>query len=196
MTQLLLKDDELLVPDMSDDEFFEFCVRNRDHRIERTAEGKVIVMPGTGGKTGNRNSEITSQLGSWARRDGRGVAFDSSTGFRLPNTAIREPDAAWVARERLSHLTPEQKERFLPLCPEFAIELVSPSDRLKDVRLKMTEYMANGCELGWLLDPANRRVTVYRGSGQETLESPAQVAGEGPVAGFVLDLTFIWDPGW
>ena len=196
MTQLLLQDGELLIPDMTDDEFFEFCVRNRDHRIERTADGRVIIMSGTGAKTGSRNSEISSQLHVWTRRDGRGVAFDSSTGFHLPNTAIREPDAAWVSRLRTAQISDHQKERFLPLCPDFVIELLSPSDREQDAKLKMTEYMANGSKLGWLIDPAARCVTIFREGATETLESPAQIAGEGPVAGFVLDLTYVWDPGW
>ena len=154
--QVLLQNDELIIPDMTDEQFLDFCVQNRDHRIERTAEGKVIVMSGTGGETGNRNIEISTQLNFWARRDGRGVAFDSSTGFRLPSTAIRALDASWVTRSGLAELSKTQKTRFLPLCPEFVIELLSPSDSLAEVKLKMTEYMANGCQLGWLLDPASR----------------------------------------
>lgn len=196
MTPVLIQDDELLIPDMTDDQFFEFCVQNRDHRIERTADGKVIVMSGTGGKTGNRNSRITVQLGNWAEETRHGEAFDSSSGFRLPNTAIRCPDGAWVSRSRLVQLSKHQKDRFLPLCPEFVIELRSPSDRLADVKVKMMDYMENGCELGWLIDPETCRVTIYRTSGTETLEAPAQLVGEGPVARFVLDMTRIWDPGW
>ena len=194
--QVLLQNDELIIPDMTDEQFLDFCVQNRDHRIERTAEGKVIVMSGTGGKTGSRNLRISRQIGNWAEQDGRGEAFDSSTGFRLPNSAIRSPDASWVSRAKLAQLTEEQKDRFLPLCPEFVIELLSPSDRLPEVKLKMTEYMANGCQLGWLIDPASRRVTIYRPEGITTLETPAHVEGEGPVAGFVLDLKYIWEPGW
>ena len=194
--QVLLQNDELIIPDMTDEQFLDFCVQNRDHRIERTAEGKVLVMSGTGGETGSRNVEITAQLNAWAKGDGRGVSFDSSTGFRLPNTAIRAPDSCWVSRSGLAQLTKAQKKRFLPLCPEFVIELLSPSDRLAEVKLKMTEYMANGCELGWLIDPAARRVTVYRPEGITTLEAPAHIDGEGPVAGFSLDLKFIWEPGW
>ena len=194
--QVLLQNDELIIPDMTDEQFLDFCVQNRDHRIERTVEGKVIVMSGTGGETGNRNIEISTQLNFWARRDGRGVAFDSSTGFRLPSTAIRAPDASWVTRSRLAQLTKTQKTRFIPLCPEFVIELLSPSDRLAEVKLKMNEYMANGSELGWLIDPPARRVTVYRRDGIETLKGPTHVEGEGPVAGFVLDLKYIWEPGW
>ena len=196
MTHVLFQDDELFIPDMTDEEFLEFCVQNRDHRIERTAEGKVIVMSATGGTTGSRNQRIARQLGNWAEQDGRGEAFESSSGFRLPNTAIRAPDAAWVAHSRLAQLSEEQKDLFAPLCPEFVIELLSPSDRLAEVKLKMTDYMANGCELGWLIDPDNRRVIVYRTSGTETLAAPDQLVGEGHVAGFVLDMMRIWDPGW
>ena len=196
MTQVHLQVDELLIPDMTDDEFLEFCVQNRDHRIERTADGKVIVMSATGGETGDQNSEISFQLRGWAKRDGRGMSFDSSTGFRLPNSAVRAPDAAWVSRLKTAPLTKEQRKRFLPFCPDFVIELTSPSDRLPEVKLKMTEYMANGCQLGWLVDPATQRVIIYRSGGQETLEKPAQLVGEGPVAGFVLDLTGVWEPEW
>ena len=194
--QVLLQNEELIIPDMTDEQFLDFCVQNRDHRIERTAEGKAIVMSGTGGKTGSRNIEISAQLNFWARRDGRGVAFDSSTSFHLPNSAIRAPDASWVSRSGLAQLTEAQKERFLPICPEFVIELSSPSDRLAEVKLKMTEYMANGCQLGWLIHPPARRVTIYRPEGITPLESPAHVEGEGPVAGFALDLKYIWEPGW
>lgn len=196
MTHVQLRDGELLIPDMTDDEFLEFCVQNRDRRIERTADGKVIVMSATGGETGNQNSEITFQLVGWAKRDGRGMAFDSSTGFRLPNSAIRCPDAAWVSRLKTASLTNEQRKRFLPLCPDFVIELISPTDRPRQVKLKMSEYVANGCQLGWLIDPAAQRVIIYRSAGQETFEKPAQLVGEGPVAGFVLDLTRVWEPEW
>ena len=194
--QMLLHNEELIIPDMTDEQFLDFCVQNRDHRIERTAEGIAIVMSGTDGKTGSRNLRISRQIGNWAEQDGRGEAFDSSTGFRLPNSAIRAPDATWVSRSGLAQLTEAQKDRFLPLCLVFVIELMSPSDRLAEVKLKMIEYMANGCELGWLIDPAARRVTIYRPEGITTLEAPDHVDGEGPVEGFVLDLKFIWELGW
>jgi Uma2 family endonuclease len=158
-----------------------------------------------GGGEGDRNvgywrqdwkPEFSNQQATWQLdRSGRGDCFDSSTAFQFPNTAIRCPDGAWVARSRLAQLSNDQKDRFLPLCPEFVIELLSPSDRRAEVKLKMTDYMANGCELGWLIDPDNRRVHSYRTSGIETLEAPAQLIGEGPVAGFVLDMIRLWDPG-
>jgi Uma2 family endonuclease len=180
---------------MSDDDFFEFCQLNRDLRIERTAEGEIIIMPPTGGETGSRNSEINIQLGSWAKRDGSGRAFDSSTGFKLPNGAERSPDAAWVLRSRLARLTTEQKQKFLPLCPDFVIELRSPSDTVAQLRNKLQEYMENGARLGWLLDPPTRRVHIYRaGLEPEIIEEPTEVSGETVLPGFTLNLKEIWYP--
>ena len=196
MTPVLAQGDDLFIPGITDDEFLVLCAQNRDQRIELTSEGKVIVMSGTGGKTGSRNLEISAQLSFWTRRDGRGAGFDSSTLFRLPNSAIRSPDGAWVSLAKLAALSEDQKDRVLPLCPEFVIELMSPTDRLTQVKLKMAEYIANGAELGWLIDPDYRRVIVYRPTGTETLDAPAQLTGVGPIAGFVLDMKRIWDPGW
>jgi Uma2 family endonuclease len=196
MQVLVTEPANLILEDMTDDEFFEFCVRNQENRIERTAEGKVVIMPGTGGKTGNRNMRLSAQLSNWADADGRGAGFDSSTMFRLPNTAMRSPDGSWVPFPRLARLTPEQKEKFLPLCPDFVIELTSPSDRLPQVQEKMDEWMANGCQLGWILDTKTRQAHVYRASGVEILDNPTELRGEGPVAGFTLGLARIWDPGW
>lgn len=164
--------------------------------MERDANGKVKIMPGREGKTGNRNAKLTRQLDAWAERDGRGVAFDSSTLFRLPNTAMRLPDAAWVSRARLATLSEKEKERYLPLCPDFVVELTSPSDRLPMVREKMEEWMANGCQFGWLLHVAEQQVHICRGSGMTIVEAPATLRGEGPVEGFELDLGLIWNPGW
>lgn len=146
---------------MTDDQFFEFCQLNRELRIERTSQGDLIIMTPAGGGTSWRNSNIVIALGIWAKKDSTGVVFDSSGGFNLPNGATRSPDAAWVKRARLAQLTTEEKEKFLPLCPDFAIELRSPSDRLRDIQDKMGEYIANGLHLGWLIDPPNRQVFVY-----------------------------------
>jgi Uma2 family endonuclease len=180
---------------MTDDQFFEFCLLNRDLRIERTSEGDLIVMPPTGGRTGNRNLKVTMQLGVWAERDGTGVAFDSSTGFRLPNGADVSPDAAWVHRSRLAALSETQRERFLPLCPDFVLELRSPSDKLKPLKRKMLEYVAEGCRLGLLLDPAKRRVFVYRpGKAVEELGDVESVSGDPELPAFVLNLSGIWEP--
>ena len=180
--------------DMNDDEFFEFCQLNRELRLERTAEGDLVIMAPAGGETGNRNALITALFTTWALQDGTGVPFDSSTGFILPNGATRAPDTAWVKRSRLAALTPEQKTKFLPLCPDFVIELRSPSDSLKVIQDKMDEYMANGARLGWLFDPLDRRVYVYRpGAAVECLENPSTIAGNPELPGFIFDLTRIWE---
>lgn len=173
---------------LSDEQFYRLCQVNRDLRLERTAEGKLIIMPPTGWETGNRNSKLNQRLGNWADKDGRGLVFDSSTGFILPNGAIRSPDAAWVKRDRLEALRPDP-DRFLPLCPDFAIELRSASDDLNTVRAKMQEYLDNGMQLGWLLDPYEQQVEVYRGGqGVEVLKSPTELSGEPVLPGFVLQL--------
>lgn len=182
---------------LSDDELFELCQRNRDLRIERTAQGEIIVMPPAGGKTSDRNSEITGQLWLWARQDRTGRAFDSSGGFTLPNGAMRSPDAAWVERTRLNSLPSLQQEKFLPLCPTFVIELRSPSDPLASVQAKMQEYLDNGARLGWLIDPIKRRLHVYRPNVDvEILEKPSSVAGDPELPGFVMDLDEVWNPSW
>jgi Uma2 family endonuclease len=178
---------------LSDEQFFELAQLNRDLRMERTARGELILALPTGGKTGERNSEITMQLALWAKRDGRGITFDSSTGFKLPNGAVRSPDASWVAKARLAELSDEQKQKFPPLCPDFVIELRSPTDRLSVLREKMQEYLDNGAQLGLLLDPEQRRVYVYRaGAEVEELTGPETVSAEPVLPGFALDLREIW----
>lgn len=195
MEPLVLRARPALTP--TDDEFFEFCRQNNDLRIEQTAQGEWIIMPPTGGETGSRNSEVSRQLGNWARRDDVGVPFDSSTGFVLPNGAKRSPDASWVLRSRLTALTPEQKKKFLPLCPDFVVELRSPSHSLADTQDKMAEYQDNGARLGWLVDAAERRVHIYRpGAAPGVLDAPASVAADPEMAGFVLDLARVWEPGF
>ena len=175
------------------DRFFDFCMRNQDLRIERSAEGEVIVMPPVGFETSYQNGEIAEQLGSWARTDGTGRTFDSNGTFILRNGAVRAPDASWVRKSRIAKLTKEQKQRFPPLCPDFVIELKSPTDRLKTLKAKMDEWMENGAELAWLIDPDRRTVTIYRqGREPEKLVDPAVVVGEGPVKGFRLELGDIW----
>lgn len=180
--------------ELTDDQFFALCRQNRDLRLERTAQGDLIVMPPTGFETGSHNSSITGQLYVWAKNDGTGVACDSSTGFTLPSGADRSPDAAWVKRERLAQFTAEQKRKFLPLCPDFVIELRSPSDKLEDVQSKMEEYMENGALLGWLIDSANRSAHVYRpGVPVSVLSGVLEVSAEPELPGFVLDLRDIWE---
>jgi Uma2 family endonuclease len=181
--------------DLTDDQFFALCAINSDLRLERTAEGDLIIMPPTGAETGNRNSNIAVQVGIWTKADGQGAAFDSSTGFKLPNGADRSPDAAWVLRSRLAELTSEQKKKFLPLAPDFAIELKSPTDSFEDCLAKMEEYRKCGVRLGWLINPETRQVRMYRpGSEVEVLENPLEITGEPELPGFVLDLREIWEP--
>jgi Uma2 family endonuclease len=181
---------------MTSEQFFKLCQLNRDLRLERTAEGDILVMPPTGARTGARGLRLAVQVGSWAERDGSGIAFDSSTGFELPNGATRSPDVAWVRRGRLESVTPAQREKFLPLCPDFVVEVRSPSDSLRVTQEKMNEYRANGAQLGWLIDAGARRVYVYRpGAPVECLDGPTQLSGDPVLPGFVLNLAPIWEPG-
>lgn len=178
---------------LTDEQFFQLCQVNENLRFERTATGELIIMPPAGGETGNRNGRLTQQLFNWTDADGTGIAFDSSTGFKLPNGANRSPDAAWVKLERWNALTQQQKERFLPLCPDFVIELLSPSDTLKVTQEKMKEYRDNRTRLGWLINRKSRQVEIYRqGKEVEVLESPVSLSGENVLPGFVLNLEFIW----
>ena len=178
---------------ITDEELFEFCRLNAEWRIERTATGELIVMPPAGGETGIRNSQLNRLLGNWAEVDGTGLVFDSSTGFTLPNGAKRSPDAAWLRRSRWESLTPEQRRRFPPLCPDFVVELRSPTDVLETLREKLAEYLANGAQLGWLLDPGERKVYVYRpDSDVVCLEDPDSVSGDPVLPGFVLDVARVW----
>ncbi len=180
---------------MTDEEFTAFCAEHPDLNFEMTAEGELIVMAPTHFWTGASNSDIAVQLGSWGRKDGRGVVCDSSTGFVLPNGARRSPDASWTLKSRVKSLSGGKRHGFLHLCPEFVIELRSHSDRLKTIRKKMIEYLGQGAQLGWLIDPSTKTVEIYRpDSAVERLQGSEQIEGEGPVAGFVLDLTYVWDP--
>ncbi|HKS27198.1 MAG TPA: Uma2 family endonuclease [Pyrinomonadaceae bacterium] len=181
------------VVELSDDQLYEFAQLNRDLRIERNAQGELIIMPPTGGETGQRNAEITMQLRLWAKSDGSGATFDSSTGFRLPNGAVRSPDASWIKHSSLAGLGDEEKKKFIPLCPDFIIELRSATDSLSMLQEKMREYLDNGARLGLLLDPEQKRVYVYRPTEEVAeLENPATVSGEPILSGFVLDLREIW----
>jgi Uma2 family endonuclease len=178
---------------LTDDQFFQLCQENENIRLERTAKGELIIMSPAGGETGNRNGRLTQQLFNWSDRDGSGIAFDSSTGFKLPNGADRSPDAAWVKLERWNALTPEQQKKFLPLCPDFVVELLSPSDSLKETQEKMREYRDNGALLGLLINRKNRQVEIYRsGAEVQVLDNPTQVSCEPVLAGFVLTLGSIW----
>ncbi len=178
---------------MSDHEFFEFCQANRDWRIERTSEGEVVIMPPTGGETGKRNFSLTTLFGNWVEANGTGIGFDSSTGFTLPNGAKRSPDLAWIKRSRWETLTEEERKKFPPLCPDFVVELRSWTDALDKLQEKMREYIANGAQLGWLIDPQEKKVYIYRPSAEaRCLENPETISGAPVLPGFVLDLRRIW----
>ncbi|MGB3495146.1 MAG: Uma2 family endonuclease [Elainellaceae cyanobacterium] len=175
-------------------QFAALAAANRDLRLERTATGRLIVNPPTGSESGKRNLSLSTQLGNWYEaNETLGEAFDSSTGFELPNGANRSPDASWVRRERWDALTPEQKKTFAPLCPDFVVELRSESDRLNDLRAKMQEYIDNGAQLGWLIDPKRQQVEIYRaGQAVEVLDNPGTLSGEAVLPGFILTLKRIF----
>ena len=178
---------------LSDDELFELCARNPELRIERTVEGDLIVMTPAGWASGRRNAHIVGTLWAWARQQGDFEVGDSSAGFLLPNGAMRAPDASCVLRSRLGALSAERRERFLPLCPDFVVELRSPSDPLPALVAKMEEYRDNGARLGWLIDPLERRVHVYRpGREVEVLQDADRMAGDPELSGLVLELEPIW----
>jgi len=178
---------------MTNEQFYEFCRANGDLRIERTANGEVIIMPPAFSDTGNRNFNIAAQLGYWTEQDGTGIGFDSSTGFTLPNGAMRSPDASWIELERWNLLTDAQKASFAPICPSFVIELRSSSDRLIKLQEKMQEYIDNGASLGWLIDRQNRKVYIYRANRElEVLENPEAVTGNPELPGFILRMSKIW----
>jgi len=179
---------------LTSEQFYQLCEENPDLKLERNAHGELIVMPPTGGETGKSNSTANAQIWTWNDRTELGEVFDSSTGFTLPNKADRSPDASWVEKSRWSALTPEQREKFIPLCPDFVLELVSPSDSLKKTQEKMQEYMENGCRLGWLINRKKREVEIYRpGQDVEVLQCPLTLSGENVLPGFVLNLQKIWD---
>ena len=178
---------------LSDDQFEDLISANRDSKFELTATGELLIMSPTGGETGNRNFELYIDLGNWNRKKGLGKAFDSSTGFQLPNGAKRSPDLSWITLEKWNALTPTQRRKFLPICPDFVVELVSESDDLKEIEEKMQEYLDNGLGLGWLMIPKTRQVQIYRPQQTlEFLESPLSLSGESVLVDFVLDLTPIW----
>lgn len=178
---------------MTHEQFYEFCLANRDLRIERTATGDVIIMPPAFSDTGNRNFSIATQLGTWTEQDGTGIGFDSSSGFTLPNGATRSPDAAWIKLERWNALSEAQKASFAPICPDFVIELRSSSDTLTSLQAKMQEYITNGAGLGWLIDRKTRTVYVYRPDREpEPLDNPETVSGDPELPGFELRMAKIW----
>jgi len=175
------------------EQFIELAIANRELQLERTATGELIVNPPTGGETGKSNLSIGARVWLWNYQTKLGEAFDSSTGFHLPNGADRSPDVSWVRQERWDALTPEQRKGFIPLSPDFVVELRSETDRMKTLRDKMKEYMDNQVRLGWLIDRKNRKVEIYRQNREvEVLDNPASLSGEDVLPGFVLDLAEIW----
>lgn len=191
MTALTLNFNPII--QLTSDQFYQLCAANPDLKLERNANGELIVMPPTGGETGKRNSNINLQLGIWNERTQMGELFDSSTGFTLPNQADRSPDAAWIEKSRWEALTSEQREKFIPLCPDFVIELLSPSDRLSQIQEKMREYMENGCRLGLLINRRNRQVEIYRlGKEVVVLDAPSIISCEDVLPGFILNMQQIW----
>jgi Uma2 family endonuclease len=203
MTNLQIKTEPMLMtvdisalmtlPQMSDKQFYEFCHRNPNLRIERNASGEVIVMPPAFSDTGNSNFKIALQLGIWAEQDGTGEGFDSSAGFTLPNGAMRAPDAAWIRLDRWNALTKAQKASFAPICPDFVVELRSASDTLKSLQTKMQEYIENGAKLGLLIDRQNRTVYCYRADGSvAVLNQPERVSCDPELPGLTLQMAKIW----
>lgn len=176
---------------MTDDEFYYFCQDNPNLNFERDANGSIKSMGQTGGETGILNSKLIFKLFGWNEVSGLGFVYDSSTGFRLPNGAVRSPDASWIASERYNALTPDQRRKFPPLCPDFLVELVSETDSQKDTEEKMAEYMANGCQLGWLINPKTQSARVYRANGSVDVitDFSGSLSGENVLPGFSLALS-------
>jgi Uma2 family endonuclease len=178
---------------LSQEQFFRLCRDNRELRMELSAQKELIVMTLPGGRTSRRNVIITTELTNWAKKDGTGLTFDSACLFILPNGANRGPDAAWVRKDRWDALTAAEQEEGVPLCPDFVVELISPSDRLTVIRKKMDEYIANGARLGWLIDPYEKQIHVYRpGKPVDILDNPPAVSGDPILPGFTLHLEEIW----
>jgi Uma2 family endonuclease len=180
--------------ELTDDQFYQLCRKNPDVKFERNAKGELIIMPPTGGETGKYNFEISVEFGIWNRQTKLGICFDSSTCFKLPNNANRSPDVAWIRKDRWDALTPEQKEKFPPIAPDFVLELMSPSDSLQETQNKMQEYIDNQVKLGWLINRKTRQVEIYRqGESVKMLESPRELSGEDVLPGFILDMAIIWE---
>lgn len=179
---------------MTDEEFYEFCRRNKDYRFEVDKKGKLIVMPPTFLETSRKNNEVNFQLTIWAKKDRAGIPFESDGMFTLPNGAKRAPDAFWITKEKYFALSQEEREeQFARIVPDFVLELRSKTDNLKTIKEKMEEYIENGVRLGWLIDPSEKQVHIYQQNGEiEILENPKTVSGEDVLQGFELDLVEIF----
>jgi Uma2 family endonuclease len=181
------------VIELSDEQFYQLCLRNPDLRFERSATGELIIMSPTGSDTSENNFSLYLALGNWNLKTKLGHCFESNGGFTLPNGAVRVPDMSWIRNDRYEALSKADRARFAPICPDFVMELMSPSDDLKVVQAKMREYIANGAQLGWLINPEAKQVEIYRpGQEMELLEAPQTLSGEDVLPGFELDLAFIW----
>lgn len=181
--------------ELNDEQFWELCQQHQDYRFERSALGEIVIMSPTGGETGVRNADIIYQLQAWNRQHKLGIVFDSSTGFKLPNNADRSPDVSWITKARWQALTSEQRRKFVPLCPDFVVEIRSASDSIKKLQEKMIEYQDNGARLGWLIDPQNQQVFVYiPNQTVMILDSPVTLSGGDVLPDFILDLNPIWNP--
>jgi Uma2 family endonuclease len=183
----------MILPEMNEEQFYEFCRSNADLRIERSAQGEVIVMPPTFADTGNRNNKLSYQVTRWAEENETGEVFDSSAGFTLPNGATRSPDVSWIQFDRWNALTAEQQASFAPICPDFVIELRSGSDTLKGLQEKMREYIENGVALGLLIDRKKKNVYCYRADGSVlVLNNPLVVSCDPELPGLTLQMAKIW----
>lgn len=179
---------------LNDEEFEQFCAQNPELRIEMTSEGKMIIMLPVTAKGSNRNFQLIGRFWAWAEKDDSGVGFDSSGGFTLPNGAKRSPDVSWISRERWDSISEQEKDEFVKLCPDFVVELRSKGDKLKPLQKKMEEYIENGAQLGWLIDPLKKKVHIYRpGAPVEILDNPKEISGEPLLKGFTLKLDGIID---
>ena len=191
MTSLTLNLNSIIK--LTSEQFYQLCKTNPELKLERNAQGELIVMPPTGGETGRSNVNLILQVARWNEEKQLGEVFDSSTGFTLPSGAERSPDVSWIEKSRWDGLTKEQKERFIPLCPDFVIEIMSPSDNLKKLQNKMFEYLENGCRLGWLINRKKQQVEIYRqGKEVEVLRLPETLSGEDVLPEFVLNMQKIW----
>jgi len=178
---------------LSDEQFYQLCLQNRDRRLERNGNGDLIIMPPAGDETSNRNATLIALLWLWNNRENRGIVFESSAGFILANGATRSPDVAWIPLSKWQQVPTEQRQRFAHICPDFIIEVRSPSDSLSTLQEKMREYCENGTQLGWLINRQNRQVEIYRpGQDVETLDNPTTLSGENVLPGFNLELERIW----
>ena len=192
MTSFTLNLDSVIK--LTAEQFYKLCETNPDLKLERNAQGDLIIMPPTGGETGKINSNINAQIWFWNEQKQLGEVFDSSTGFTLPSGADRSPDVCWVEKSRWDALSKEQKEKFISLCPDFVIEILSPNDSLKKTQDKMQEYIDNGCRLGWLINRKKQEVEIYRpGEDIEILKLPETLSGENVLPGFILNMQKIWE---